>query len=381
MAPSIDASCSYVAELQTEIVWCTIQRDARAMSREQTGFLDDLASQLMPGILEDSVLKWASLEEALATHLASKLSWAAAPTERWQSILFTAFKNGISIQGVPTQELIKKDLLVIKERDPACPSLGHAFLYFKGFHGLQVHRAANWLWHNGQRSLASVLQSRASEVFGMDIHPAAQIGCGVMIDHGTGVVIGETAKVGNGCTLLHGVTLGGTGKQHGDRHPKLGSNVLVGAGASILGNVSIGDGAKIGASAVVLTDIPPSATAVGCPAKVIGKTKEANPASVLDHTCKPSRSVYPEKQLFVPLQTSRSLKDGLSRSPKTTLNGLLDVVIALLFYILTLGSPAFICNEVKCKQEAFTARNLVCSSYKKRGGVCKGAPFATCNTR
>lgn len=292
-----------------DTVWLDIRRDAEEMGREESEALLGLeASELLPGILESSVLKWGSLEEALAAHLASKLSWDAAPSHRWYAILFKSFTQGASSAGMLIQNLIREDLTAIKERDPACPSSGHAFLYFKGFHGIQVYRAANWLWLKGQKSLASALQSRASEVFGMDIHPAAQLGSGIMIDHGTGVVIGETARVGNGCTLLHGVTLGGNGKQQGDRHPKLGCNVLAGAGASILGNVKIGDGAKIGASAVVLNDIPAFATAVGCPAKIIGRAKEDNPAVGLDHSCKlvqmfdqrmkslcPYRHLYPSK--------------------------------------------------------------------------------------
>lgn len=270
-----------------DMVWLEIRRDAEQMSREESEALLGLeASELLPGILESSVLKWGSLEEALAAHLASKLSWDVAPSHRWYSLLLKSFTQGASACGTRIPNLIREDLTAIKERDPACPSSGHAFLHFKGFHGIQVYRAANWLWLKGLKSLASALQSRASEVFGMDIHPAAQLGSGIMIDHGTGVVIGETARVGNGCTLLHGVTLGGNGKQQGDRHPKLGCNVLVGAGASILGNVKIGDGAKIGASAVVLNEIPAFATAVGCPAKIIGLAKEDNPAAGLDHSCK-----------------------------------------------------------------------------------------------
>lgn len=157
----------------------------------------------------------------------------------------------------------------------------------------------------------------------MDIHPAAQIGWGVMIDHATGVVIGETAVVGNGCTLLHAVTLGGTGKEHGDRHPKLGTNVLVGAGASILGNVKIGHGAKIGASALVLTDIPDCATAVGCPAKVIGRAEE-NPASVLDHTFS-LVEVYKKRSLCLcPFRHLNSSKQGFL-GPNDFMNQLHDV--------------------------------------------------------
>lgn len=270
-----------------DILWDDLRRDAEEMCREESeNFLCVEASELLLGIIKSSVLDWGSLEEALSAHLASKLSWDSAPSHRWYAILFKAFTQGMSPSGQYIRDLMRQDLTAIKERDPACPSLGHAFLYFKGFHGIQVYRAANWLWWKGLRSLASTLQSRASEVFGMDIHPAALLGSGIMIDHATGVVIGETARVGNGCTLLHGVTLGGNGKQQGDRHPKLGSNVLVGAGASILGNVKVGDGVKIGASAVVLNDIPAFATAVGCPAKIIGRAKEDNPAVVLDHSCK-----------------------------------------------------------------------------------------------
>ncbi|MCO5568769.1 hypothetical protein L7F22_022469 [Adiantum nelumboides] len=272
---------------QGDSLWNDILRDASEMCGEENGSLLCVeASELLFGIVKSSVLDHGSLEEALSAHLASKLSWDSAPSHRWYAILLKAFTQGTSPNGIYVRDLMRQDLTAIKERDPACPSLGHAFLYFKGFHGIQVYRAANWLWWKGLRSLASALQSRASEVFGMDIHPAAQLGSGIMIDHATGVVIGETARVGNGCTLLHGVTLGGNGKQQGDRHPKLGFNVLVGAGAKILGNVKIGDGAKIGASAVVLNDIPAFATAVGCPAKIIGRAKEDNPADLLDHSCK-----------------------------------------------------------------------------------------------
>lgn len=144
----------------------------------------------------------------------------------------------------------------------------------QGFHGLQAHRVSNWLWRQGRKSLASAIQSRVSQVIGMDIHPAAQIGHSIMFDHATGIVIGETAVVGNGCSLLHGVTLGGTGKEHGDRHPKLGDNVIVGAGATVLGNIKIGDGAKIAACSVVVKEVAPGVTVAGCPAKVVGVSKK-----------------------------------------------------------------------------------------------------------
>jgi serine O-acetyltransferase len=144
-------------------------------------------------------------------------------------------------------------------------------LFSKGFAALVCHRAAHRLWlrETGRKKFTALyLQSQASALFGVDLHPLAQIGSGLLLDHGTGIVVGETASVGDGCTILHGVTLGGTGKDHGDRHPKVGKHVLIGAGSSILGNVHVGDSAKIGAGSVVLRSIPPFATAVGAPAKV-----------------------------------------------------------------------------------------------------------------
>ncbi|KAH7293804.1 hypothetical protein KP509_28G043000 [Ceratopteris richardii] len=275
------APCSVSADA----VWREIQSGALQMSREESEFLSEVGgNDLLNGILHETIFRWQTMLEALAALLASKLGSEMSPSYQWRPVLYSAFVKGSSVLGIPIQDLIVNDIKAIKERDPACPSLAHAFLFFKGFHGIEVHRAANWLWRNQRKSLASLLQSRVSEIFGMDIHPAAQLGSSIMIDHATGVVIGETTKLGDGCTLLHGVSLGGNGKQQGDRHPKLGMNVLVGAGASILGNVVIGNGAKIGASAVVLTDIPAFATAVGCPAKVIGRVKEDNPASALDHS-------------------------------------------------------------------------------------------------
>jgi len=181
------------------------------------------------------------------------------------------------LYDLPT--LLRADLLAVTERDPACLDAAHCLLHYKGFLGLQAHRVAHVLWTRGRKPLAHAFQSRCSEVFGMDLHPNATIGKGVMFDHGTGVVVGETARIGDECSLLHGVTLGGTGKKGGrDRHPKLGNCVLVGAGASILGNIRIGDRAKIGCGSVVLSAIPTGATAVGAPAKVVGRSKEAKPS-------------------------------------------------------------------------------------------------------
>lgn len=194
--------------------------------------------------------------------------------------------------GHSMAEAVRRDALAICDRDPAVDSVLEVVLFLKGFAALVAHRAAYYKWHSSMNSsskkkksmVALWLQSQASAVFGVDIHPAATMGAGILLDHGTGIVIGETATVGDGCTILHGVTLGGTGKQEGDRHPKVGAYCLIGANASLLGNIVIGQGAKIGAGSIVLGPIPSGATAVGAPAKIIGRAKEAKPGSTVDGT-------------------------------------------------------------------------------------------------
>ena len=172
---------------------------------------------------------------------------------------------------------LNADLAAVFDRDPACERLIEPFLYFKGFHTLQVHRLAHWLWQAGERDFALYLQSRASEVFQTDIHPAATIGRGIFLDHATGLVVGETAVIGDGVSLLQGVTLGGTGKVGGDRHPKIGHGVMIGAGAKILGNVQVGPNARIAAGSVVLAAVPAGATVAGVPARVV-RTEPSMPA-------------------------------------------------------------------------------------------------------
>lgn len=169
------------------------------------------------------------------------------------------------------------DLWAIRERDPACASYSQALLYFKGYHAIQAHRIAHYLWHCKRRVMAVALQSKVSEVFAVDIHPAATIGKGVLLDHGTGIVIGETAEVGNNVSILQNVTLGGTGKQTGDRHPKVSDNVLIGASATILGSIQIGRGAQVAAGSLVLKPVPPKTMVAGSPAKEVGQVK-GNPA-------------------------------------------------------------------------------------------------------
>ncbi|KAL0328550.1 UNVERIFIED_CONTAM: Serine acetyltransferase 3, mitochondrial [Sesamum calycinum] len=191
------------------------------------------------------------MESALANYLSLKLSNSSLPT----GTLYDLFL-GVLVEDKEIMLAVNDDLRAVKERDPACISYVHCFLNFKGFLACQAHRIAHNLWSNGRRILALLIQNRVSEVFAVDIHPGAKIGRGIMLDHATGLVIGETAVIGNNVSILHNVTLGGTGKDSGDRHPKIGDGVLIGAGTCVLGNVRIEDGAKIGAGSVVLKPVP-----------------------------------------------------------------------------------------------------------------------------
>ncbi|CAA7393344.1 unnamed protein product [Spirodela intermedia] len=233
----------------------------------------------------NAILSHACLESALASHLANKLGSAEQiPCGVLVEIFLDAFLADPEVQCA-----VRADLRAARDRDPACSSMAHCLLYYKGFLACQAHRAAHRLWASGRRVLALFLQSRVSEVFAVDIHPGARIGKGILLDHATGLVVGETAVIGDEVSILHNVTLGGTGKECGDRHPKIGDGVLVGAGTQILGNVRIGAGAKIGAGSVVIKEVPPMTTAVGNPSKLIGGKKnplmlDKIPGLTMDHT-------------------------------------------------------------------------------------------------
>ncbi len=177
----------------------------------------------------------------------------------------------------------QNDIIATKERDPACESILTPFLWYKGFLAISTHRIAHFFWTRERKLIARFLQSKVSEKLGVDIHPAAKIGCGILLDHATSFVAGETSVIENNVSILHDVTLGGNGKEHGDRHPKIRSGVLIGAGAKILGNIEIGKCAKIGAGSVVLEDVPEFATVAGVPAKIIGKNQEEVPAGTMNH--------------------------------------------------------------------------------------------------
>ncbi|MCL4154357.1 UNVERIFIED_CONTAM: hypothetical protein GTU68_001393 [Idotea baltica] len=227
--------------------------------------------------LNSAILAHDTLCQALSFHLAEKLAGPEMGAQRVRQILSDAYDADDTLV-----QAAEADMRAVQQRDPACRGMLQPFLFFKGFLALQTHRIAHVLWGQGRETLAFHFQSRASELFGVDIHPAARIGTGVMLDHATNITIGETAVVGDGCSLLHGVTLGGTGKEVGDRHPKIGRGVLLSVGASVLGNIEIGEQAKIAAGSVVLKDVPAFCTAAGVPAKLVGCPSCCEPAETMD---------------------------------------------------------------------------------------------------
>ncbi|MDG1204682.1 MAG: serine O-acetyltransferase [Pseudomonadales bacterium] len=220
---------------------------------------------IMATYFQATVLNHDTLEGSLSFLLASKLDSSVVSSMALREIIQDAFVNEASLTRAA-----EIDIKATRERDPACNSYSTPFLFYKGFQALQIHRVAHWLWTQERHSLAFFLQNQVSTIFGVDIHPAARIGCGIMLDHATGLVIGETAIVEDDVSILHGVTLGGTGKESGDRHPKVRCGVMIGANASIIGNLEIGEGAKVGAGSVVMKDVPAHVTVAGIPAKIIG---------------------------------------------------------------------------------------------------------------
>lgn len=241
--------------------------------------LRDEASELLAKeplsklMLEEQVLSRKGFAEMLAVTLACQLAGEVIDRTELEKMF-----SGIYQKYPDLLQCAAKDLKATVLRDAACTSYLEPLLFFKGFQGLQAYRAAHILWEEGRPFPAKMLQSIISRKFGMDIHPAAKIGHGLLIDHATNIVIGETAIVGNNVSFLHGVTLGGTGNEVGDRHPKIGNGVMLGAHAQLLGNIHIGDGAKIGAGAVVVSDVPAHTTYAGVPAIQVGKPHDETPS-------------------------------------------------------------------------------------------------------
>jgi serine O-acetyltransferase len=229
------------------------------------------------GFLFSTVLAASSLEGAIIHRVAQRLHHRDVEA----GTIHDMFKELVG-ETPSIGRAFRADLAAVFDRDPACGRYIEPLLYFKGFHALVTHRFAHELWHRGRHDFAYYLQSQASRVYSVDIHPAARIGVGIMLDHGHSLVFGETCEIGDNVSILHGVTLGGTGKEGGDRHPKIGDNVLIGAGAKVLGNIRIGSCSRVAAGSVVLKDVPPCKTVAGVPAEIIGDAGCPEPARSMD---------------------------------------------------------------------------------------------------
>ncbi len=243
-----------------------------------------LNEPLLGGLIHSSVLHHSTLERALAYRVSLKLASGEMSEQILREISDAAYEASPELG-----QMARADLVAVYERDPACHRLLQPLLYFKGFQAVQAYRIGHWLWQNGRRDMAFFFQMRISEVFGIDIHPAARIGRGIMIDHAHSIVIGETAVVGDNVSMLHSVTLGGTGKEDDIRHPTIGNGVLIGAGAKVLGNIEVGDCSRIAAGSVVLHDVPARKTVAGVPAKIVGDSGCDQPSVTMDQLLDDSR--------------------------------------------------------------------------------------------
>jgi serine O-acetyltransferase len=254
-------------------IWVELRQEAEEVARSEPA---------LGGFIYATILSKDRLEEAVCHRLAQRLNHsdvdAGLIAETFAQVLADHPELGRAFRA---------DLAAVYDRDPACTRYIEPLLYFKGFHALVTHRFAHELLKQGRRDFALYLQSQSSRIFAVDINPAAKIGIGIMLDHGTGIVIGETAAVGDNCSILQNVTLGGTGKETGDRHPKIGSNVLLSVGAKVLGNIKVGDCSVVGAGSVVLKDVPPRTTVAGVPAKEIGPARCPEPARTMDQRLAP----------------------------------------------------------------------------------------------
>ena len=249
-------------------VWKAVRKEAEAI----------VASEPMLGtFIYSTILNQPGLEAAVIHRISERLHNREVPADTIRN----SFEEFLA-SGSEWPKILRTDIAAVFDRDPACLRLVEPILYFKGFHAIQTHRLAHWNWHNGHKDLALYLQSRSSQVFQTDINPNARLGRGLFMDHATGVVIGETAVVGDDVSILHGVTLGGTGKEGSDRHPKIGDGVLIGAGATVLGNIEIGHCSRIAAGSMVIKAVANNVTVAGVPARVVGVAGCAEPSRSMD---------------------------------------------------------------------------------------------------
>ncbi len=244
-------------QLKQQELWKKIREEAWASSANEP---------ILASFFHSTILNHSSFKSALSYQLANRLDSHTMPAILVREVIEEAF-----IKSPEILNAAMVDIVAVQDRDPAVEDFSIPLLYLKGFHAIQIYRVAHWLWSENRVPLALYLQNRSSELFGVDVHPAARIGKGIMFDHATGVVVGETAIIEDNVSLLQGVTLGGTGKDCGDRHPKIREGVMIGAGAKVLGNIEIGTGAKIGAGSVVLEPVPAHTTVAGVPARVVGR--------------------------------------------------------------------------------------------------------------
>ena len=249
-------------------VWARIKQEAEDAVRKEP---------LLGGLIHSSILYHGSIERALAYRISLKLASAELSEQIIREICDEAYSRDETL-GLAA----RADITAVNDRDPACHRFLQPLLFFKGFQAIQAYRVSHWLWQEGRKDMAYIFQMRVSEVYGIDIHPAARIGQGIMIDHAHSIVIGETAVVGDNVSMLHSVTLGGTGKEEEDRHPKIGDGVLIGAGAKVLGNIKVGNCSRIAAGSVVLSEVPPCKTVAGVPARIVGEAGCDQPAMTMD---------------------------------------------------------------------------------------------------
>ena len=242
----------------------------------------------LSGLVLSTVINQTSLDGAVIHRIVSRLDHPDVPAALLRHVFTELVERDTALR-----EAFSADILAVADRDPACTKLIQPLLYFKGFHAIQTHRMAHALWKAGRKDLASYIQSRSSAVFQTDIHPAAPFGTGIFLDHATGLVVGSTAVIEDDVSLLQDVTLGGTGKETGDRHPKIRHGVLIGAGAKVLGNIEVGHCSRVAAGSVVLQPVPPKTTVAGVPARVVGEAGCAEPARTMDQRLSRLEPVVP----------------------------------------------------------------------------------------
>ena len=249
-------------------IWGSLLHEARSAVAQDP---------LLSAFLYSTILNHRSLEECVIYRICELLDHPDM-----QAVLLRQTFQDMLDDWPEWGSVLRVDIQAVYDRDPACTRFMEPLLYFKGFQAIQTHRLAHWLLQKGRRDLALYLQSRSSSIFQTDINPAARIGKGIFLDHATGLVVGETAVIGDNVSILHGVTLGGTGKEGADRHPKIANGVMIGAGAKILGNIEIGSCSRIAAGSVVLKPVPPKTTVAGVPARVVGEAGCSEPSRLMD---------------------------------------------------------------------------------------------------